>query len=173
MLCNGILKSGENLTANYRHANVFVICEGEAKNTCTVGFIRDDNNSYSIDADTACVLEAIGAGRNSVIIVGAPDAGKIDDIYDRVFLPLLLKSSEKCGCNARVGLAETAREEVLKRLCSVTAWSNMYNVVEDIVLAVIADGPDRETGQAAIDYDSGRFCTEERRSHHPDVETRE
>ena len=83
VLSSGILKNENNLTASYRHANVFVICEGEAKKTNAVGFVRDDSSSYSIDGDTACVLEAIGADRNSVITVGAPDAGSVNDIYER------------------------------------------------------------------------------------------
>ena len=173
VLSGGVLKNENNLTANYRHSNVFVLCEGETKKANAVGFVRDDRSFYSIDGDTVCLLETIGADRNSVIMVSAPNEGQINDIYEQIFLPLLSKSAAKCGCNVCIELTETAMDEMMKRLRSVIAWSNMYNVVEDIVLAVIADGPDRETGQAAIDYDSGRFCTEERRSHHPDVETRE
>ena len=172
VLCNGMLKSESGLTASYRHSNVFVLCEGEARRSNAVGFIRDDISSYSLDGDTACVLEAICADRNSVITVGAPEAGKINDIYDRVFLPLLLKSTEKCGCNARGELAETAREEMLKRLRSVTAWSKMYDAVEEIILAVIADRPDVDMEQAVMGYGDGKFRTEEK---HPqqDVEPRE
>ena len=43
VLSGGILKKENNLTASYRHANVFVICEGEAKKTNAVGFVRDDS----------------------------------------------------------------------------------------------------------------------------------
>ena len=173
VLCNGILKSGENLTASYRHSNVFVVCEGETKKTNTVGFVRDDSSSYSIDGDTAYLLEAIGADRNIVITVGAPETGKINDIYERVFLPLLIRSAGKCGCNIRVELAKTAREEMLTRLRSVTAWSAMYDAVEEIVLTVIADRADVEAEQVAIDCGGGRFRTREKRPPQPDVDVRE
>lgn len=173
VLYSGILKSENGPAANYRNANIFILCEGETKRTCTMGFVRDDIGSYSIDEDTACVLEAIGMDRNSVITAGAPDAGKINDIYEQIFLPLMSKSAEKCGCNIRVELAETAREEILNRLRSVIAWSAMYDAVEEIVLAVMADRPDGETGHVAIDYDSGRFRIEEKRPQQPDVEVRE
>lgn len=66
----------------------FVFCEVEAKKTCVVERIRNDRSSYSIDRDTARVLEATGVCRNEVIFVGAPDAVKINDIYERLFLPL-------------------------------------------------------------------------------------
>lgn len=172
VLVGGVLKNENNLTASYRHANVFAICEGEAKKTNAVGFVRDDSSSYSIDGDTACVLEAIGADRNSVITVGAPDAGKINNIYERVFLSLLTRSAAKCGCNVKVELVETAREEILTRLRSVTAWSAMYDAIEEIVLAVIAERPDGEAEQAVIGYDGGRFRTEEKRHPQPDVDAR-
>lgn len=172
VLCNGMLKSESGLTASYRHSNVFVVCEGETKKTNTVGFVRDDRSSYSIDGDTAYLLEAIGADRNIVITIGAPEAGKINDIYERVFLPLLIRSAGKCGCNIRVELAETAMEEMLKRLCSATAWSKMYDAVEEIILAVIADRPNGDMEQAVMGYNNGRFRTKEK---HPqqDVELRE
>ena len=174
VLVGGVLKSENNLTASYRHSNVFVICEGEAKKTNAVGFVRDDRSSYSIDGDTACVLEAIGADRNGVITAGAPDAGKINDIYERVFLPLLTRSAAKYGCNACIELTETARVEMLKRLRSVTAWSSMYDAIEEIVLAVIAERPDGEAEQTVIiDYDDGRFRAEEKRPLPQDVEARE
>lgn len=173
VLSGGVLKNENNLTANYRYANVFVLCEGEAKKTNTVGFVRDDKSSYSIDGDTACILEAIGADRNGVITVGAPDAGRVDDIYERVFLTILTKSAAKCGCNVCIKLTETAREEILKRLCSLTAWSAMYGAVEEIVLAAIAGRPDGETEQAVIGYDGGRFRAEGKRLLPQDVETRE
>lgn len=172
VLSCGVLKNENNLTSSYRHANVFAICEGEAKKTNAVGFVRDDSSSYSIDGDTACVLEAIGADRNSVITVGAPDAGKINNIYERVFLSLLTRSAAKCGCNVKVELVETAREEILTRLRSVTAWSAMYDAIEEIVLAVIAERPDGEAEQAVIGYDGGRFRTEEKRHPQPDVDAR-
>ena len=173
VLSGGILKNENNLTASYRHANVFVICEGETKKANAVGFVRDDRSSYSIDGDTACILEAIGADRNGVITVGAPDAGRVDDIYEQVFLPILAKSAAKCGCSVRVELAETARVEMLKRLCSVTAWSAMYGAVEEIVLAVIADEADMGAEQAVIGWEDGRFRIEEKRPPQPDVGTRE
>lgn len=173
VLCNGMLKSESGLTASYRHSNVFVLCEGEARRSNAVGFIRDDISSYSLDGDTACVLEAICADRNSVITVGAPDAGKTSNIYDQVFLSLLSRSAAKCGCNVRIELTETAMGEMLKRLRSVTAWSKMYNAVEEIVLAVMADRADCETGQVAINYDSGRFRTREKRPPQPYVDVRE
>ena len=173
VLCSGVLKNENNLAASYRHANVFVICEGEAKKTNAVGFVRDDSSSYSIDGDTALLLEAICADRSNVITVGAPDAGKINDIYERVFLPILTKSASKCGCNVRAELAETARVEMLKRLRSVTAWSAMYDAIEEIVLAVIAERPDGETEQAVIGWEDGRFRIEEKRHQQPDVDARE
>ena len=173
VLSSGILKNENNLTASYRHANVFVICEGEAKKTNAVGFVRDDSSSYSIDGDTACVLEAIGADRNSVITVGAPDAGSVNDIYERGFLPLLCKSAAKCGCDVRIELTETAKQEMLKRLRSVIAWSKMYDAIEEIVLAVIAYGADGGAEQAVIGWEDGRFRIEEKRPPQPDVGTRE
>ena len=173
MLSGGILKNENNLTASYRHANVFFICEGETKKANAVGFIRDDRSSYSIDGDTACVLEAIGADRNGVITVGAPDAGRVDDIYEQVLLPILAKSAERCGCNVKVVLAETAREEILTRLRSVTAWSAMYDAIEEIVLAVIAGRVDRETEQTVVGCENGRFRAEEKRPLPQDVEARE
>lgn len=173
VLVGGVLKNENNLTASYRHSNVFVLCEGEAKNTNAVGFVHDDRSSYSIDGDTACVLEAIGADRNGVITVGAPDAGKVDDIYERVFLPLLCKSAAKCGCNVRVELVEDAREEVLTRLRSMTAWSAMYEAVEEIVLAIMAQRSGENTEQVVIGREDGRFRIEEKRPPQPDVETRE
>ena len=173
VLSGGVLKSESGLTASYRHANIFVICEGEAKKTNAVGFVRDDSSSYSIDGDTACVLEAIGADRNGVITVGAPDAGRVDDIYEQVFLPILAKSAERCGCNVKVVLAETTREEILTRLRSVTAWSAMYDAIEEIVLAVIAGRVDRETEQTVVGCENGRFRAEEKRPLPQDVEARE
>ena len=125
VLSGGVLKNENNLTANYRYANVFVLCEGEAKKTNTVGFVRDDSVSYTVDGDIVLLLETICADKSSVITVGAPNAGKINDIYERVFLPILTKSAAKCGCNVCIELTETAREEILKRLCSLTAWSAM------------------------------------------------
>ena len=172
VLSSGVLKNENNLPVSYRHANVFIVCKGETKKTNAVGFVRDDRSSYSIDGDTACVLEAIGVDRNSVIAVGAPDPEKINAIYERVFLPLLSESAEKCGYNVRIELAGAAREELLTRLRSTAAWSAMYDAVEDIVLAVIADRPDGDMEQAVMGYGDGRFRTEEK---HPqqDVEPRE
>ncbi len=175
VLVGGVLKNENNLTANYRHSNVFVLCEGEAKKTNAVGFVHDDSSvSYTVDGEMALLLDAICADRNGVITVGAPDAGKTGDIYDQVFLPLLSKSAEKCGCNVKVELAETARVEMLTRLRSVTAWAAMYDAVEEIVLAVMAGRPDMETGQTVIiGYENGRFRTEEKRPLPQDVEVRE
>ena len=173
VLSGGVLKNENNLTANYRYANVFVLCEGEAKKTNTVGFVRDDSVSYTVDGDIVLLLETICADKSSVITVGAPNAGKINDIYERVFLPILTKSAAKCGCNVCIELTETAREEILKRLCSLTAWSAMYGAVEEIVLAVIAERPDGGAEQAVIGYDGGRFRAEGKRLLPQDVETRE
>ena len=173
VLSSGALKSENNLTASYRHSNVFVLCEGETKKTNAVGFVRDDSVSYTVDGDTALVLEAVCADKSSVIKAGAPDAGRINDIYERVFLSLLTRSASKCGYNVKVVLAETAREEILTRLRSVTAWSEMYDAIEEIVLAVIADRPDGGAEQAVIGYDGGRFRAEEKRPPQPDVGTRE
>lgn len=119
------------------------------------------------------LLETICADKSSVITVGAPNAGKINDIYERVFLPILTKNAAKCGCNVCIELTETAREEILKRLCSLTAWSAMYSAVEEIVLAVIAERPDGGAEQAVIGYDGGRFRAEGKRLLPQDVETRE
>ena len=48
----------------------------------------------------------------------------------------------------------------------------MYDAVEEIVLAVIADKPNGDMEQAVMGYNNGRFRPEEK---HPqqDVETRE
>ena len=174
VLCSGVLKNENNLTASYRYANVFVVCEGEAKKANAVGFVRDDSVAYTVDGDTALLLEAICADKSSAITAGAPDAGKISDVYERVFLPLLTRSAAKCGCDVCIELTETAREEMLKRLRSVIAWSKMYDAIEEIVLAVIADGTDMGAGQTVIiDYENGRFRAEEKRPPQPDVETRE
>ena len=173
VLVGGVLKNENNLTASYRYSNVFALCEDEAKKTNAVGFVRDDNSYYSINGDTAYVLEAIGADRNGVITVGAPDAGRINDIYERVFLPILTKSAAQCGCTIRAELAETARVEMLKRLRSVTAWSAMYGAIEEIVLAVIAERLGGEAEQAVIGYDCGRFRAEEKRPLPQDVAARE
>lgn len=174
VLCSGVLKNENNLTASYRYANVFVVCEGEAKKANAVGFVRDDSVAYTVDGDTALLLEAICADKSSAITAGAPDAGKISDVYERVFLPLLTRSAAKCGCDVCIELTETAREEMLKRLRSVIAWSKMYDAIEEIVLAVIADGTDMGAGQTVIiDYKNGRFRAEEKRPPQPDVETRE
>lgn len=173
VLASGVLKSESGLTASYRHSNVFVLCEGEAKKTNAVGFVRDDSVSYTVDGDTAFVLEAIGVDRNGVITVGAPDAGKTSGIYERVFLPLLTRSASKCGYNIKVVLAETAREEILTRLRSVTAWSAMYDAIEEIVLTVMAHRPDENVEQIVIGWGDRRFRTEEKRPPQPDVGTRE
>lgn len=173
VLSDGVLKSENNLTASYRHSNVFVLCECETKKTNAVGFVRDDSVSYTIDVDTVCVLEAIGADRNGVITVGAPDAGKTRNIYDRVFLPLLSGSASKCGCDVRIELTETAGEEVQKRLRSLTAWSAMYDAVEEIVLTVMAHRPGENVEQIVIGWGDRRFRTEEKRPPQPDIEPRE
>lgn len=173
VLASGVLKSESGLTASYRHSNVFFLCEGETKKSNTVGFVRDDSVSYTVDGDTAFVLEAIGVDRNGVITVGAPDAGKTSGIYERVFLPLLTRSASKCGYNIKVVLAETAREEILTRLRSVTAWSAMYDAIEEIVLTVMAHRPDENVEQIVIGWGDRRFRTEEKRPPQPDVGTRE
>ena len=173
VLSDGVLKSENNLTASYRHSNVFVLCECETKKTNAVGFVRDDSVSYTIDVDTVCVLEAIGADRNGVITVGAPYAGKTRNIYDRVFLPLLSESASKCGCDVRIELTETAGEEVQKRLRSLTAWSAMYDAVEEIVLTVMAHRPGENVEQIVIGWGDRRFRTEEKRPPQPDIEPRE
>lgn len=173
VLASGVLKSESGLNASYRHSNVFFLCEGETKKSNTVGFVRDDSVSYTVDGDTAFVLEAIGVDRNGVITVGAPDAGKTSGIYERVFLPLLTRSASKCGYNIKVVLAETAREEILTRLRSVTAWSAMYDAIEEIVLTVMAHRPDENVEQIVIGWGDRRFRTEEKRPPQPDVGTRE
>lgn len=156
----GSLKSDNGQTADYSCSNVFVLCQGETKKTGSLGFGSSGGGSGSIDGDALQVMkEAAGVDTNSVIVTGAPDKGKVKEIYDGIFLPLLDKSAKKCGCGAGIELAGTAENEMLGRLGSATAWSAMHDAVDEIVRAVITDGR-AGTGRAEVEWKNGRFCVD-------------
>ena len=133
ILCSGKLKNEAGQTADYSHAYVFFLIENEIRNGGQIGFISSGvNYGNQLSESAAFVVEALGGERNSVVAVGAPAAEYIQKLYDDTFLSILDRSAKRCGCDVSIVLSETAKARVKEILRTQTAWSGMYNAVEEI-----------------------------------------
>ena len=52
---------------------------------------------------------------------------------------------------------EDVKEEIKKKLFSVTAWSNMYKIIEEILLLVMTNNPSSDIN---IEFVEGKFRAE-------------
>ena len=155
VLCSGVLKNSDNQEASYRYASVFVLCAGTVNKSNAMGFISD--GSYSIDDEMKNVLTFIGADNYDIISLDGLNADKAALLFDKIFMSQLRHAAKSCRCEADITLADSAKEEIKKKLFSVTAWSNMYKIIEEILLLVMTNNPPSDIN---IEFVEGKFRAE-------------
>ncbi len=148
------LKDGSGRNASYSRAHVFFLCRGKIEAARVLGFGNDaGGGTLRIDGETAAALEAMGADKEEIIAVGAPDGAKRNKIYGSVFLPKLADGAKECGCGGQMSLSGSAEARVIELLGAETAWSDMHDAIEEIVRAALAS----DAADIKIDFADGRF----------------
>ena len=172
ILCNGKLKNASGQTADYSNAYVFFLIDDELRRGCQIGFLSGGSCENRISESAELIVEALCADMNSVVLTGAPEAAYIQKLCENAFTPLLERSEKRCGFEGRIVLSESAKVRVREILSTLTAWSGMYDAIEEIILSVMAERSGGEAEQTTIGYDGGRFRVEDKRPS-LDVGTRE
>ena len=155
VLYSGVLKNCDNQEASYRYASVFVLCACTVNKSNAMGFISD--GSYSIDDETKNVWTFIGADNYDIISLDGLNANKAALLFDKIFIPQLRHAAKSCKCEADITLTDSAKEKIKKKLFSVTAWSNMYKIIEEILLLVMTNNPSSDIN---IEFVEGKFRVE-------------
>ena len=172
ILCNGKLKNASGQTADYSNAYVFFLIDDELRCGCQIGFLSGGSCENRISESAELIVEALCADMNSIVSTGAPEAAYIKKLYENKFVPLLDEGAKRCGFGGRIALSEPAKARVKEVLVTQTAWSGMYDAIEEIILSVMAERSGGEAEQTVIGYDGGRFRVEDKRPS-LDVGTRE
>lgn len=172
ILCNGKLKNASGQSADYSNAYVFFLIDDELRRGCQIGFLSGGSCENRISESAELIVEALGADRDSVVLTGAPEAAYIQKLCENTFTCLLERSAKRCGFEGGIVLSESAKVRVREILSTLTAWSGMYDAVEEIILSVMAERSGGEAEQTIIGYDGGRFRVEDKRPS-LDVGTRE
>ncbi len=157
ILCNGKLKNASGQSADYCNAYVFFIIEGELRRGCQIGFLSGGSSENRISESTELIVEALGADMNSVVLTGAPEAAYIQKLCENAFTPLLKRSAKRCGFGGRIVLSEPAKSLVKEILRTQTAWSGMYDAVEEIILIAMADSQADGIADVVVGSECGRF----------------
>ena len=138
ILCNGKLKNAAGQTADYSRAYVFFLIDDELRRGGQIGFLSVGSCENRISESAELIIEALCADRDSVVSTGAPEAAYIKKLYENKFVPLLDEGSKRCGFGGRIALSEPAKVRVKEILGTQTAWSGMYDAVEEIILIAMA-----------------------------------
>ena len=103
------------------------------------------------------MLTFIGADNYDIISLDGLNANKAALLFDKIFMSQLRHAAKSCRCEADITLTDSAKEEIKKKLFSVTAWSNMYKIVEEILLLVMTDDSSSDIN---IEFVEGKFRAE-------------
>lgn len=155
VLCSSVLKNSDNQEASYHYASVFALCADTVNKSNAMDFISD--GSCSIDEETKNVLAFIGADNYGVISLDGLNANKAAHLFDKIFMPKLRHAVKSYRCEADITLTDSVKEEIMKKLFTVTAWSNMYKIIEKILLLVMTNNLSSDIN---IEFVEGKFSVE-------------
>lgn len=132
ILREGRIKNAFN-DVSYNKAPVFVLSEGEEEKSQTIGFGQSglQPKCSKLTSEQDILIETWFDGEKPICF-GGLNICEAEELYNRHFLPLLVKQRKRLGA-PKVTMGTSAKEYIVRQLASSRGWSRASEIAEEII----------------------------------------